>query len=115
MSDGLSSGPLEGVLRWIERKRLQAPAALVLEMHRPLMPLAWTLAMLAGPALAPFVGPDYYERIEALRDPAALDRLLERLGASRRAPGKNGETSGTSGTGGTAGSHGSHESHRSHS
>ncbi len=76
-------GPLEGVLRWIERKRLQAPAAAALEMHRPLMPLAWTMAMLAGPALAPFLGPDYYEKINALRDPAMLDRLLKRLEASR--------------------------------
>ena len=77
-------GPLEAVFRWIERKQLHAPAVAVLEMHRPLMPVAWTLAMLAGPALAPFVGPDYYERIKALRDPEMLDRLLKRLEASRR-------------------------------
>jgi len=76
-------GPLEGVVRWIEWKQLQAPAVAALEMHRPLMPLAWTLAMLAGPALAPFVGHDYYEKIKALRDPTMLDRLLERLEASR--------------------------------
>ncbi len=77
-------GPLERVVRWVERKELQAPAVAVLEMHRPLMPVAWTLAMLVGPALAPFVGPDYYEKIKALRDPQALDRLLKRLEASRR-------------------------------
>ena len=76
-------GPLEGVLRWIERKQLQAPAAMVLEMHRPLMPLAWTMATLAGSAVAPFVGPDYYKRIEALRDPQMLDRLLKRLQATK--------------------------------
>ncbi|MBM4035751.1 MAG: hypothetical protein FJ291_28765 [Planctomycetes bacterium] len=73
----------EAVIRWIERKRLQAPAALFLEMHRPLMPLAWTAAMLASPILAPFLGPDYYERIKALRDPAVVDRLIKRLEASR--------------------------------
>jgi hypothetical protein len=91
LSDGQDSsqaaddlGPLEAVFRWIERKRLQAPAVAVLEMHRPLAPLAWTLATLAGPAVAPFVGHDYYERIKALRDPAMLDRLFERLEASRR-------------------------------
>jgi hypothetical protein len=76
-------GPLEGVLRWIERKRLQAPAAMVLEMHRPLMPLAWTMATLAGPVAATFVGPEYYQKIEALRDPQMLDRLLKRLEASK--------------------------------
>jgi len=77
-------GPLERVVRWVERKELQAPAVAVLEMHRPLMPVAWTLAMLAGPALAPFVGPDYYEKIKALRDPQTLDRLLKRLEGPRR-------------------------------
>ena len=83
MSASMSEG-LEALLGWIERKQLQAPAAMLLEMHRPLAPLAWTAAMLAGPAIAPFVGPDYYERIQALKDPALLDQLLERLEASRR-------------------------------
>jgi len=80
-------GPLEGVLRWVERKRLQAPAAMLLEMHRALLPLAWPAAMLFGGVLAPLFGPDYYEKIEALRDPSCLDRLLERL--ERRGAGKD--------------------------
>jgi hypothetical protein len=74
-----SRSPLDAVLAWVERKRLQAPAAMLLEMHRPLMGLAWPAAVLLGGFLAPFIGPDYYQKIEALRDPAALDRLLERL------------------------------------
>lgn len=82
-ADG-SQGLPETLLKWVIRKRLQAPAAMLLEMHRPLAPLAWTAAMLAGPALAPFVGPDYYERIQALKDPELLDQLLKRLEASRR-------------------------------
>ena len=69
----------EAILRWIERKRLQAPATLLLELHRPLMPLAWSAAMLFGGVVAPLFGADYYERIEALRDPAVLDRILARL------------------------------------
>ena len=75
---------VETVLRWIERKELQAPAALFLDMHRPLAPLAWSAAMLFGGVVAPFFGPDYYERIEALRDPALLDRILKRLETGRR-------------------------------
>ena len=67
----------EAILRWIER--LQAPATLLLELHRPLMPLAWSAAMLFGGVVAPLFGADYYERIEALRDPAVLDRILARL------------------------------------
>jgi hypothetical protein len=76
-------GLAEALLRWVERKDLQVPAAILLEMHRPLMPLAWPGAVLLGGLLAPLFGPDYYERIEALRDPAALDRVLKRLERSR--------------------------------
>ena len=77
-----SKGLAETLLRWVERKRLQVPAAMLLEMHRPMMPLAWSAAMVFGGVLAPLLGPDYYERIEALRDPAVLDRLLRRLDES---------------------------------
>ncbi len=75
---------VEGLLCWIERKRLQAPAALIFEMHRPLLPVAWWAAMLFGGVLAPLLGPDYYEKIEGLRDTAALDRVLARLESSSR-------------------------------
>jgi hypothetical protein len=75
----VSQQRMEMLLRWVVNKRLQGPATLVLEMHRPLMPLAWSTAMLFGGVVAPFFGPDYYEKIEALRDPALLDRLLKRL------------------------------------
>ena len=67
------------LIRWIKDKRLEAPATLFLEMHRPLMPLAWPAAVLCGAFVAPFFGPDYYEKIEALRDPATLDKLLDRI------------------------------------
>lgn len=68
---------------WVRRMRLETPAALFLEIHRPLAPLAWPAAMMFGSVVAPFVGPDYYDRIEALRDPAFLDSLLARLSAGR--------------------------------
>ena len=76
--------PAETFLRWVRRKGLRAPAALLLELHRPLMPLAWSAAMLCGGVLAPLFGPDYYEKIEALRDPELLDRILARLEAPSR-------------------------------
>jgi len=72
---------VDPLVKWIKAKRLETPATLFLEMHRPLMPLAWPAAVMCGTFLAPFFGPDYYDKIEALRDPAALDRLLERLAA----------------------------------
>jgi hypothetical protein len=80
---------VDPLVKWIKAKRLETPATLFLEMHRPLMPLAWPAAVMCGTFLAPFFGPDYYEKIEALRDPAALDRLLARL-AARDGEGGNG-------------------------
>ena len=70
---------LDPLIQWIRARGLQAPAVFVLEMHRPLMPLAFPAAVMAGTVVAPFFGPDFYEKIEALRDPAALDWLLKRL------------------------------------
>jgi hypothetical protein len=84
---GGGDGPIERLLGWVERRGLQGPAAVLLEMHRPLMPLAWSAAMVFGGLVAPFFGPDYYHKIEALRDPAALDRLLRRLETRRDGPG----------------------------
>ena len=81
---GNAGGPGDALLRWIERRRLQGPASLLLEMHRPLMPLAWPMAMLFSGVLAPFLGRDYLRKLEALRDPALLDRVLDRLERSRR-------------------------------
>ncbi len=69
----------DALVRWIRDKKLEAPASLFLEMHRPLMPLAHPAAVLCGTFIAPFFGPDYYEKIEALRDPATLDTLLDKL------------------------------------
>jgi hypothetical protein len=93
---GDAGGPGDALLRWIERKRLQGPASVLLEMHRPLMPLAWPMAMLFSGVLAPFLGRNYLRKLAALRDPALLDRVLDRLERSRRedrddAPAQTGE------------------------
>jgi len=76
------------LIRWIKNKKLEAPATLFLEMNRPLMPLAHPAAVMFGAFVAPFFGPDYYDKIEALRDPAMLDKLLDRL-ADRKTPAPN--------------------------
>jgi len=80
---------LDPLVGWIRAKGLQAPAAFVLEMHRPLMPMAFPAAVMAGTLVAPFFGPGYYKKIEALRDPAALDCVLERL-SGRQVSGEGG-------------------------
>jgi hypothetical protein len=64
---------------WIRRRKLEAPAVFFLEIHRPLMPLMWPAAVMCGPFIAPWIGPGYYDKIESLRDPGVLDRVLERL------------------------------------
>jgi len=74
------------LVRWIREKKLEAPASFFLEMHRPLMPLAYPAAVMFGTFIAPFVGPDYYEKIEALRTPAVLDDLLDRLAGRSSQP-----------------------------
>lgn len=70
---------VDTLVSWIHKKKLATPATFFLEMHRPLMPLAHPAALLCGPFVAPFFGPDYYEKVEALRDPAVLERILNRL------------------------------------
>jgi hypothetical protein len=71
---------LDPLVGWIRARGLETPATFVLEMHRPLMPMAYPAAVMAGTFVAPFCGgPEYYEKIEALRDPAALDWMLNRL------------------------------------
>ena len=82
------------VLRWVKRKNLQVPAAILLEMHRPLMPLAWSIAVLFGGILAPLFGPDYYDKIEVLREPGLIDRILRSLEAppEEDGNGKDGST-----------------------
>jgi len=84
--------PLAG---WIRARGLQAPAAFVLEMHRPLMPMAFPAAVMAGTVVAPFFGPDYYEKIEALRDPAALDWMLNRLSGPQASGASKAQEKGT--------------------
>jgi len=70
---------LETMVRWLKNKKLETPATLFLEMHRPLMPLAYPAALMVGPFIAPFFGPEYYDRVKALSDPKTLDRLLNKI------------------------------------
>lgn len=70
---------LEKVVRWLKNKKLEMPATLFLEMHRPLMPLAYPAALMVGPFIAPFFGPEYYDRVKSLSDPKTLDRLLDKI------------------------------------
>jgi uncharacterized membrane protein len=75
--------------RWIQRmaeevarRRLEVPAVLLLEMHRPLTFLASQALVVSTPFLGALVGPDNVLKLSKLmEDRANLDRLLERIEA----------------------------------
>ncbi len=80
IADSGELGPWgEKVLGWVVRKRLQMPAKLFLEMHRPLQPLIWPAAMLVGGIIAPLFGPDYWKKADSLRDTNIIERAIKRL------------------------------------
>lgn len=69
----------------LERRGIGGPAAILMDAHRPLLPLLRQGAIFLGPLLNPLLGP---RRLDALRqileEPATYDRIAARLGAGRR-------------------------------
>lgn len=64
----------------IRKRKMQMPAVLLLEMHKPLNFLASQAAIVFSPFLVPFVGFDNvndYSRLLAKRD--NIERLLQEL------------------------------------
>ena len=65
----------------LERRGVGGPAAILLDAHRPLLPLIRQGAIFLGPLL----GPRRFGLLrQALDDPAAYDRLTARLERDRR-------------------------------
>lgn len=74
----------------LDRRGLAAPAAILLEAHRPFLPLLRQGAIFLGPLLAPVIGLRRFAALRrALDDPASYERLAARL-ASRDAGGDAG-------------------------
>ena len=70
----------------ITRRRLQSPAALFLELNRPIGFLMSQTTLFARPFLSFFLPPeDITAAAEVLADPDALDELLDRLAGIERA------------------------------
>jgi hypothetical protein len=63
----------------LRRRRLAAPARLLLEAHRPLRPLVRDAATFLTPLLNPLLGRRATALAAALDDDAALDELVEEL------------------------------------
>lgn len=74
---------IEKLARTIAARRLEAPAALFLELNRPIGFLMSQAAFFARPFLSFFLSPqDVEAAAEVLADREAFDRLLDRLGQS---------------------------------
>jgi len=64
----------------LQRRGLSAPAALLIEAHRPLLPLVRQGAIFAAPLLGPLLGSGRLASLMWHLDrPEVLDRLLDRL------------------------------------
>jgi len=79
-SGRLTSEPADQLADELERRGVGAPAAILLDAHRPFLPLIRQGAIFLGPLLGPIVG---RRRIGILRsaldDPATFERLAARL------------------------------------
>lgn len=68
----------------LDRRGLSAPAALLLDAHRPLIPLFRQAGIFAAPFLGALLGDRRLARVmRHLEDPGAFDRLLDRLQSGR--------------------------------
>src|ERR1041385_6276081 len=79
---------LDRIAEQVVRRRLEMPAALFLEMHRPLRFFASQGLLLASPLLGAFFGmEEIYKFSRLVDDPATVDRLMERIEAQSQASG----------------------------
>jgi hypothetical protein len=68
----------------LERRGVGGPAGILLDAHRPLLPLVRQGAIFLGPLLGPLLGPRRFESLRrALDDPDAYDDLAARLAGGR--------------------------------
>ena len=69
----------------LERRGIAAPAAILMDAHRPLVPLLRQGAIFLGPLLSPLLGERRFGLVRrALEDPATYDRIAGRLARGRR-------------------------------
>ncbi len=78
---------IEKLARAIVARRLQAPAALFLELNRPIGFLVSQATLFARPFLSFFLPPEEVTAAaEILAEPAAFDELLARLAEAPKEP-----------------------------
>ena len=81
---------LERIASRVAKYRLQTPAVLFLEMHKPLHGLAWHATHFVSPLLAPLLG---FNRMEDLAwlfsSKENVERLIEKIEAAAAPAGDN--------------------------
>jgi hypothetical protein len=77
--------PGDALANELERRGVAAPAAILMDAHRPLLPLVQQGAIFLGPLLSPLLGARRFGMLRrALDDPAAYDRIAVRLARDGR-------------------------------
>ena len=72
--------PTDTLADELERRGVAGPAAILLDAHRPLVPLLRQGVVFLGPLLSPLLGPRRFDLLrETLDDPASYDALTDRL------------------------------------
>jgi hypothetical protein len=70
----------------LERRGIGGPAAILMDAHRPLLPLLRQGVIFLGPLLGPLLGPRRYGVLrQAVDDPATYDRIASDLSGERPA------------------------------
>ena len=83
-SADLISDPADALADGLERRGVAAPAAILLDAHRPLLPLIRQGAIFLGPLLGALLGPRRNGILRrAIDDPATYERLAARLARGR--------------------------------
>jgi hypothetical protein len=71
---------IDEIARWVVRRRLETPAILFLEAHKPLASLAGHSVVFAAPLMAPLFGMKRMDQLQRLMESSAnLDRLIDRI------------------------------------
>lgn len=69
----------------LERRGVAGPAAILMDAHRPLLPLLRQGVIFLGPLLNPLLGPRRFGMLRhAVDDPASYDRIAARLADAGR-------------------------------
>jgi hypothetical protein len=81
----LPTEEIDEIAAQLSRRGLAAPAAILLDAHRPLLPALRQAALFLGPFAGPLLGRRVAAGLEAVSDDeAAYDRLAGRLSEPRR-------------------------------